>query len=113
LLILLQFLLSRSRGVLPLLPESFAIDDAINRIVTQIWMDRLNQRMKLDGAEGPVALQQVDDRLREDCVTRTHTLAGAVVTSLPLSPSSRPESETRFLESLPLDVQPWVHLCAI
>jgi hypothetical protein len=71
LVILLQFLLSRSRGMLPLLPESFTVDDAINRIVTKIWMDRLNQRMKLDGAEGPVALQQVDDRLREDCVTRT------------------------------------------
>jgi len=34
LLILLQFLLGRSGGVLPLLPETFAIDDAIDRIVT-------------------------------------------------------------------------------
>ena len=68
---LFEPLLGRAHGVLPFLPEMLAVDDAVDRIVAKIGVDRLNEGMLLHSLERPVALQEVQDRFGEDAVRGT------------------------------------------
>jgi hypothetical protein len=63
-------------SVLPLLAEMLTVNNPVDRVITEVWVNRADTPMKIDGTHWATT-QQVENGIGEDCMCGSPCCAGA------------------------------------